>query len=181
MKRTGFRVLLVTVALLAVVAAPARAQVRGVEIGTSLMSLTINTDDTTATTFGVPSGGFGIVNPGLYMSVFMGPRFAIEPQIGLVLATSGGFSTHVLNLAGQADYFFKGSRASSPFVFGSVGLLSVSHAITTPVSFGGGVGYRKVFGERLAIRFDGRVTHYTKNYGNVVAFSVSLGGVFRQR
>jgi hypothetical protein len=69
---------------------------------------------------------------------------------------------------------------SSPFVFGSVGLLSVTDASETPVSFSGGAGYRKLLGERLAIRFDGRFTHFTQGMGNSVSFAVSLGGVFHR-
>ncbi len=172
------RVLLAAAALVVAVAAPARAQVSAIEVGTSVMSLIIHTNDTTTTTFGVPSAGFGIVNPGLYVSAFVGPRLAIEPQMGLLLTSGGGNSAHVLNLAGQVDYFLKSSDVASPFVFGSVGVLSTTGASETPVSIGGGAGYRKLFGERLAMRVDGRFTHYPKGMGNVVAFTVSLGGIF---
>lgn len=175
------KILLVAAALVVALAAPARAQVSALEVGTSLMSLMIHTNDSTTTTFGLPSGGFGIVNPGLYLSLFMGPRLAIEPQIGLIVASGGGHSTHILNLAGQVDYFLKDSGVSSPFVFGSVGLLSVSDGGGTPVSVSGGAGYRKLLGERLSARFDGRFTHFTQGMGNSVSFSVSLGGIFNRQ
>jgi hypothetical protein len=172
------KIFVVAAVLVTAPAAPARAQVSGLELGTSLVSLMINTNDSTTTTFGVPSGGFGIVNPGAYLSVFVGPRIAVEPQIGLLLMSGGGHSAHALNLAGQVDYFFNGSDLNSPYAFGSVGVLSTTGAGVTPVSVSGGAGYRKLLGDRLTLRFDGRFTHYTQGLGNAVAFTASLGGMF---
>jgi len=115
--RTTRRALLVAAALVIAVATPARAQVTGIEVGTSLISLMVNWGDhSQTTTFGIPSGGFGIVNPGVYVSVFAGSHIAIEPQIGLVFISTGGHSAHTLNVAGRLDYFLKGSGESSPFV-----------------------------------------------------------------
>ena len=64
--------LLAAAALTIAIATPARAQGTGIELGTSLMGVTVNwgENNTTTTTFGIPSGGFGLVNPGVYLSVF---------------------------------------------------------------------------------------------------------------
>lgn len=177
-KATTVRGLLVAVALVILFVPAAHAQIAGVEVGTSVTSLMIGLGDQSTTTFGMPSGGFGVINPGLYASLFLTPRIAIEPQIGLIVTSGNGNSAHVLNLAGQADYFLKGTGGNSPFVFGSLGLLSVSDADTTPISVSGGAGYRKLLGDRLSVRIDGRVTHFTDGLGNALSFTVSLGGIF---
>ena len=179
--RTTRRALLVAAALVIAVATPARAQGTGMEIGTSLVGLAVNWGDhtQTSTTLGIPSAGFGLVNPGVYVSVFAGSHIAVEPQIGLVFRSAGGHSAHALTVAGQVDYLLKGSRASSPYVFGSAGLLSASGAGPTPKFFSAGAGYRKLVGDRLTMRIDGRVTHFTDGLGNALVFGVSLGGVFK--
>ncbi len=165
-------------ALVVLVAAPARAQ-SGVEVGTSLVSLMVNWDQIhTTTTFGIPSAGLATLSPGLYVSLFAGKHLAIEPQIGLIVISSRGNSEHFLNFAGQADYFLRNSETSSPFVFGNVGVISGFYSTGTPKYFSGGIGYRKLVGDRISIRFDGLITHFTDRLGNAVVIGVSLGGVF---
>jgi len=178
----SLKVLLIAASLVMGIAAPARAQAPAAEIGTSLMSLMVGFgNDSLGTTFGVPSGGFGIVNPGLYLSAFAGPKVAIEPQVGLIVLSSEGETAHFLNLGAQVDYFIKGTRESSPYVFGGVGLVHISHVDETPKSFGAGVGYRAVLGDRLTMRVDGRFTHYTNGGSNAIAITLSLGGLFGRR
>lgn len=169
----------VATSLVLLLAAPAQAQVSSVELGTSLANVTFALEDEGATILGVPFGGFGILNPGLYASIFFGDRFAIEPQLGLVLISSDLTDTqHVINFNAQVDYFLRGNAANSPYVFGGVGLVHVNDADTTPTSLSAGAGYRLALGDRLTMRFDGRYTHFTDANGNILAFTVSLGGMF---
>ena len=163
------------------VAIPAAAQGAGrVEVGASLvnfMAVFPNQGDKSVL-FGVPSGSFGLLGPSVYAAVFAGPQFAIEPQLGLLVISSGGSTNHVVDLAGQVDYFLYGTTVTSPYVFGAVGLVAVSNADTTPKQVSVGGGYRMRFGDRLILRFDGRYTHFTDGNGNGVGFNLSIGGIF---
>jgi opacity protein-like surface antigen len=167
-------VLIVTTASAALAADPKA------EVGASLATATIGLgNNNSGSTFGIPSGGFGILQPGVYASFFVGPNVAIEPQIGLIWASSNGHAEHLVNVVGQVDYFVTGSSANSPYIFGAAGIIDVSGGSTTPKSVGGGVGYRIVAGDRLTFRIDGRVTHLTDGGGNMLAFGLSIGGLFR--
>jgi hypothetical protein len=177
MLRTYVRTLFAALAL-AAVASPARAADPSTEIGASLVNATIGFGDNDVSTIGIPSGGFGILQPGVYASFFLGPFFAVEPQVGLIWASSNGHSEHVVNFVGQVDYFLAGANGNSPYLFGSAGVIDVSGSGATPKSVSGGAGYRMLAGDRLAFRFDGRVTHFTENGGNAVGFTLSFGGVF---
>lgn len=180
MKSSGvFRTLVVGAALV-MTASAARAQNRTFEVGASLASLNVGFGQADVTTFGVPSGGFGLVNPGLYVSVFLQPRMAVEPQIGLIVASSQDESVHLLNMAGQVNYYLAETSGDAPYVFGSLGVISVSGDASNHASFGGGAGYRLMVGGRLVFRFDGRLTHFTGGGGNMLAFTVSIGGLFGQ-
>jgi hypothetical protein len=166
-------------ALVMIVAAPARAQSQAVEIGTSLATFSVGLGDDDLTTFGVPATGFGSLNPGVYASIFLGQRMSVEPQIGLLVASGGdGGTFHLVNVAGQVNYFLKDIGLSSPYVFGSVGIVDASGGDTSPLTFGVGAGYRMRVGSRLTFRFDGRFTHVTDDGIDAVAFTVSIGGVF---
>jgi hypothetical protein len=128
--------------------------------------------------FGVPSGGVSLLSPSVYAAIFVAPRFAIEPQVGLLVISSGGRTSHVANIAGQVDYFVNGAAVTSPYVFGAVGLDMVSNSDTKPKQVSGGGGCRIRFGDRLVLRIDGRYTHFTDGEGNALGFNLSIGGMF---
>ena len=148
------------------------------EIGASLASVNFGVGHDNTTVVGIPSGGFGVLNPGVYASIFVSKRIAIEPQLGLILVNSSGQSAHVVNFSGQVDVFLKDADRNSPYLLGSAGLVHVSDSSTTPKSIGVGLGYRIRAGDRLSFRFDGRYAHYTDGGGNIVMFGVSIGGLF---
>jgi hypothetical protein len=181
MKRQALVSGLFLVGVMLVVTPAARAQGSTVEIGTTLMGVTIGTGNDDVKVFGVPSSSFGLLNPAVYASIFLGSWLAVEPQIGLIWASTGGDSMHLLHFAGQFDYFVLGTEKASPYVFGTVGILDVSGESTNPKAAGGGAGYRMRAGDRLTFRVDGRVTHFTEGEGNSVAFAVSIGGLFGHR
>lgn len=172
------KVTVLAAALLAATAAPAQAQNNGIEVGTSLASIMIGFGDGSATVLGLPSGGFGILNPGLYASFFVSPKLAIEPQVGLMVFSSGGNAAHLANVSGQVGYYTRGNRVNTPYFFGSAGIISATGAPTTPASVSGGAGYRMALGDRLTMRIDGRITHFTEGAGNAFAITLSLGGIF---
>jgi hypothetical protein len=148
------------------------------EVGANLTSVTVGLGDNDTTVWGVPSSSFGLLNPGVYGSIFVGPYVAVEPQLGLIWASTNGDSSHVLNFTGQLDYFLAGTEGSSPYVFGALGVFDASDSDQNPKSVGGGIGYRMPVGDRLAFRVDARYTHFTDDGGNALAFGLSIGGVF---
>jgi hypothetical protein len=160
-------------------ATTARAQEPRFELGTTLVGAAFGTGDNNTKVLGIPSSSFGFLNPGVYGSFFVGP-FALEPQISLIWIGDGG-SNHLVNVAGQVDYFMLGTRTASPYIFVSAGVIEVSDETVTPKSVSGGAGYRMRAGDRLTFRIDGRVTHLTDDGGNVAAFGLSIGGLFGGR
>ncbi|MEO8260460.1 MAG: hypothetical protein ABI868_24155 [Acidobacteriota bacterium] len=175
LRAIGLSLVLVAVAL------PAAAQdPRRIEVGASLVNLMILIPEEGArsTLFGIPSASLGLLSPGAYAAFFATPRLAIEPQASVLLVSTGGDATHVVNVAGQVDYFLNGSAVSSPYLFGAVGLVMVSDSDTTPKQVSGGAGYRIRMGDRLVLRVDGRFTHLTDGQGNGLGFNLSIGGLF---
>lgn len=149
------------------------------EVGASLASAIVGVgEDNDGGAFGIPSAGFGFLNPGAYVSVFLGSHFAVEPQVGFIWFSSDGESGHILNFAGQANYFVSGIDQPSAYVFAAAGLLDTSGADVTPKTVGAGAGYRIPVGDRLVFRLDGRFTHLTEDLGDQVSFTLSIGGVF---
>ena len=172
----SLRLLGIAAVMSVLTAAPAQAQ--GVEIGTSLASVTFDVEGDGTAILGVPSGGFGILSPTLYASLVLGEKFAIEPQLGLIVVTGGGETSHFLNFNAQADYFLAGTTKNSLYLFGGGGLIHINDVGGTLKSISAGAGYRMVLGDRLTMRLHGRYTHFTDSGGNAVAFTVSLGGMF---
>ena len=162
------------VALILGVASSAQAQAV-VEVGASLGNATIELGDNGSTTVAAPS--LGPLSTGLYFSIFAGQKVSIEPRFGLFFASSDGDDFHLLNAAGQFNLFFKGRDTSSPYIFGTAGLISETDEdiVTT---FGGGLGYRIVAGDRLALRLSGEYTHIGTWDEDLLTFTVSLGGLF---
>ena len=171
-------------AAFALAAAPVHAQQR-VELGVSLVNFTfISGDgDESVSLLGVPTVGFGIANPGVYGSFFVGRRFSIEPQVALTWIHSGGESFHLISTVAQANYFFRETSQDSAYVFGTVGGMFVEDEEDSPVTWGAGVGYRWRLGDRLVFRVDGRYirTQNDFNKTNAVALTVWLGGLFGER
>lgn len=179
----SLKVVILAVILTVASASLAQAQARA-EVGASLVSSAIGLGDNNVSTLGIPSGGFGIINPGAYASLFLGTRVAIEPQIGFVWASFDGDSGHILNFVGQFDYFLLGISQHSPYVFAAAGIVSVADEDYTPKSLGLGAGYRIPVGGRLTFRVDGRYTHFTSEFdgdeSDALAFTLSIGGMFGQ-
>lgn len=172
------RLLVIATVAVLVGASPAVAQEPRVEIGTTLTSITVGLGDNDTTVVGIPSSSFGLLNPGVYASFFAGPNFSVEPQLGLIWASSGGESLHFLNAGAQVNYFPAGPHGL--YVFGTASIIDASEDSTNPKAVGGGAGYRIPVGDRLAFRLDGRYLHFTENGGNALAFGLSIGGVFNK-
>jgi hypothetical protein len=170
-----------TVILIGSSASAARAQ--QIELGAPLFNGTVGLSEDSVSAVGVPSGSFfGLFSPGVYVSIFAWPRVAIEPQLGLVTLYADGETAHFLTTGAQVNYLFGDRSQKTPYVFGGVGLVSVTDLDYTPVSLTAGAGYRMPLGGRLVFRFDGRYTHYTGEFDDglhTVSFTLSIGGLFR--
>ena len=171
----------ITVLVLALVvgfSAPAAAQV---EVGASLVGVSFVGEggDGTTTVFGIPSGSFGLMTPGAFVSFFVTKSLAVEGTLGLLAVTSDGDGGHIFNTAGQVAWFMKGEGNSSPYVFGLVGVMhaSGSDAIAT---YGAGGGYRFKCGDNLAIRLQARYTRIHEE-GNVFDIGVTIGVIFGKK
>jgi hypothetical protein len=117
------------------------------EVGASLINAVVaRAGNETLTTVGIPSGGFGVLNPGVYASIFLGTRMAVEPQLGLIWASADGDSFHILHFVTQFDYFFLGTQQRSPYVFATAGITDAGEDYS-PKSFGAGLGYRVPMGD----------------------------------
>jgi hypothetical protein len=150
------------------------------EVGASLLGVTTTSAPADTRIIGIPSSNIGPSNPGVYTSIFVTPRLAFEPQVGLLWTSFGCESAHVFNVAGQVDYFTRGDERVTPFVFGGVGLLDASAVDAFP-TISAGAGYRFRMGDRLTLRVDGRLTHFTSGGGDVIGFTASIGGLFGGR
>jgi hypothetical protein len=171
---------LAALALVAGISAPAFAQI---EVGASLVGVTFLHEDSggSLTGFGVPSGSVvGLFTPGSYVGVFLTSHVAVEGGVGALTVSGDGESVHVLNAAGQVNWIVKGEKNSSPYLFGSVGVLHAtdSDAVAT---YGAGGGYRFKCGDRLVLRLQGRYTRVGSGGGNVFDFGVSIGGLFGKK
>lgn len=178
MRARNLQAALVMLVTMLATAPPVLAQPK-VEVGGTLASLVVGLDDDdNDTIIGIPSATFGIFNPGVYASFFLGDHAAVEPQIGLLWASSGGHSNHVLTAAAQFDYFIAGTEVRSPYVFVAGGITDTSGSSETPKSIAAGAGFRLPVGDRLTFRLDGRYLHFTDEGGNALAFGLSIGGIF---
>lgn len=179
--KTRFVLPLVLSAALAALPSTAAAQPK-VEVGGALASVFVSLEDDDIRLFGVPSASFGIFNPGVYGSFFLGSNFAIEPQLGILWISAGGESEHALSAAAQFDYFFAGTERPSPYAFASVGIYDESASGDNPKSLAAGVGYRIPVGDRLTFRIDARYLHLTTDEwdhaGDALTFGFSIGGIF---
>jgi hypothetical protein len=89
---------------------------------------------------------------------------------------SNGGNSHWLTVFGHIDYFAGDVEKSSPYLFVGGGLIDMSDENSIK-AIDGGAGYRIRVGDRLTFRADGRFTHYFKSNGNMVSFTLSIGGL----
>lgn len=176
--RQGVSITVFVLALVAGFAAPAAAQV---EVGASLVGVTFAKESggSTNTGFGVPSGSFGMLTPGAYVSFFVTKALAVEGTLGFSYFSADGDSFHLLNSAAQVAWFMKGEEKSSPFIFGLAGVIHSTDSDYTG-TYGVGGGYRFKCGDNLAVRLQGRYTR-VHDTGNVFDVGVTIGGVFGKK
>jgi hypothetical protein len=151
-------------------AALARAEGPTVEIGTSLVGLSVTAYRGETTSFvGVPAT--------LYGSFFATPRLVLEPQIGFHAMSAGSRSDHLLIGTFQVAFLFRGPRRHSPYVLGDATAARNSYTTDeTNLAIGAGVGYR-VPVRALAIRVELKYRRYVRPEADAVSVIVALGYV----
>jgi hypothetical protein len=170
----------VALLLTASIVSPAYAQ--QAEVGASLFGVTAILEDDAGTTIGMPTSGVGLLTPGVYASFFLGSRMAVEPRFSFiaVFGDDGEFG-HILNFTGQFDYFLRDIGGRAPYLFANGGVLEEGGDVDIKTA-GAGVGFRIPLGGRLVVRMEGQYNRLMSDFADrdIVAFTVSIGGMFRE-
>lgn len=125
----------------------------------------------------MPAGAFGPAG-GIHAAVFLSPRFALEPQVGLIrFSQEGSDAFTTLMLAMQANGFLGPDATKSPYLFAQLGRLEQDNGGSSEgqTTFGGGLGYRKVHRESIAMRYELRYRHWTGQDITMNEFGVLVG------
>ena len=176
------RILLAFLILCGSAGSAARAAEPKVEIGAGLFGVSVAFHDDVRTVIATGSSSFPLLQPTVYASLFLGRHVAIEPRVGFWWTATSGRRNHLFTVTGQLDYFIRGTAASSPYVFGAVGMVDGSGGgANTWTTVSGGIGHRMTLGDRLTFRVDARLTHTSEDVGNSLDFTLSIGGLFGRR
>ena len=131
----------------------------------------------------LPTGVFGSAG-GMHATFFVAPRVALEPQLGLMRLSEDGDSFMLTALALQPMFFLGADATKAPYVFAQVATLRESEADESDSrnAFGGGVGYRKVHRESLAMRYELRFRRWSDEFSkiNEIGVLIGVGAVIRR-
>jgi len=174
-----------TLTTLAMVAVPTFAAAQAAEtprpeigIRAGLLRVERKTDffSTTGTIVTLPTSPF-LIGDGIHALFFTGPRFGLEPHVGIMRISEEDFSTTVWSLALQGNYFLAPDATKAPYIFGILGRVQQSDDSDSEgqTSFGGGIGYRKVYGGSLAMRYELRYRHWTGSDIKMNEFGLLIG------
>jgi hypothetical protein len=151
-------------------AAPARAEGPSIEIGTSLLGLSVTGYSGLTTTFvGIPAT--------LYGSFFATPRLVLEPQVGFHSMNAGSHSDRLLLGTFQVAYLLRDPRRHSPYLV--VDLTAAKNSYTadeTNLALGAGAGYRVPMGV-LAARVELKYRRYVRPGADALSVIVAVGYV----
>ena len=160
--------------LVVLVVWPMSAKAAGsVEIGTSLgMTVEMPSGGDTSVSLGIPSGAFAGLGS-MYMTLFAGQAWMIEPQIFLNYNTEADEALFSGML--QLGYLFNPEAGTSPYLAVHGGILHLGSDEDSP-AFGGAVGVRnKIVGGAAAIRGEVRYRAYTDESIDLNELAISLG------
>jgi hypothetical protein len=161
-------------ALLAVLGTAAQAQQK-IEVGTGL-GVSILTNGSTVTTFGMPGGG--IISQATMHASF-GDRLMIYPEIAFNLVSGGGSTATTIGMAANVGYLFSGAGMNSPY-FAASGAFQFVDAFGSATAFAAGakVGYRLIVGESLAVRLEAGYRRWFNDFeGNEIIAGIRLGAL----
>jgi hypothetical protein len=134
--------------------APAALSAQATEIGmASGLSIFTAEDAETLTVFGVPGDFTFLPTAHVYVTTFATPNLAIEPQVGVVVASSDGETDWTTRLGAQVAYHTSGGSVSSPY-FAANGAWVRDFGEDNNYILGASVGYRVILPPGLGLRFE---------------------------
>ncbi len=170
------RLRMTTLALAATLAAAMTAAAQekpGPEVGITTSLSVLSGGGESLTVFSLPGGGFW-PQAVVYGTFFPSSSFAVEPQLGYSLISSGGDTESFGIGALQLEWFPGDDAAASPYLFGHAALqFTLGGGTNATPAFGGGIGYRKAVAEHVAIRVEGRYRRWVE--GDLNDFTASFG------
>jgi hypothetical protein len=116
----------------------------------------------TINTISIPGSSFFLGN-GIHFTFFLAPQFALEPQLGYMRFSQSGESQSFTFLGLQPEYYLTAGAQRSAYFFGQIGMLRQHESFSGGSDsesrniFGGGLGYRRVIREALAMRYEVRL------------------------
>lgn len=162
------------------------------EIGIRAGWASVSSDDgaggTNTVTFLALPGAVFAMPGGIHFSFFVTEKFALEPQFGYIRSSGDGFSSSLMFVGLQPQYFLLSDARRAPYLFAQVGILrdtdsaGGSSNTDSQTAFGGGIGYRKVLRRVIATRYELRVRRFSADGPggqelNEVALLFGLGAV----
>lgn len=168
--RTPWQRLVAVAGLCLVPSTPLQAEGRTIELGASLVGLSVTDYGGLTTTFvGVPAT--------LYASFFVTRRLMLEPQVGFHSMTAGSRSDRLLIGTLQAGFLFRGARRASPYLLVDATAAENSYGPDqTNLALGGGAGYRLPIGA-LAIRGELKYRRYLRPGADALSVILAVGYV----
>ena len=114
---------------------------------------------------------------GVHLTLFMSPRFAIEPELGIVRISDEGSSFMLTTAALQFNGFLGADANKSPYLFAQVATIREDEdgGGDSDNAFGVGAGYRKVYRESIALRYELRYRRWSRPFGSANEFGLLIG------
>lgn len=135
-------------------AIPATASAQATEVGiTSGLSVFTAEGQDSQTFFAVPGSVAFLPTSHLYVTTFATPNLAIEPQLGVMVASGGGDTDWSTSLGGQVAYHPSGGDSSSPYFGGNASWVR-DFGEDNSFTVGAVVGYRAILPPGLGLRFE---------------------------
>ena len=114
---------------------------------------------------------------GIHFTFFTSPRFALEPQLSILRLSDGGNAFTLTHAALQANYFLAADATRAPYLFGQVGTIveDEGDGSDNQSGFGGGIGYRRVYRESIALRYEARYRRWSSEFAKTNEFGLLVG------
>ncbi len=147
-----------------------------VEIGTQAGLSILSSDGDNLTTISIPGGGMGGLSA-VYATFFPSSNVAIEPRLSFNRVSEGDFSLTVLGLDARVKALFSGALEDSFYVYGVGSVLRASSGGESDSDFaaGGGIGFRKLATDHLAVNFEGGYRRWFIEGEGLNEFTLSVG------
>ena len=146
------------------------------ESGTELLSVQFATGGYASTTLTNLGGGLARTSPAIYISSFFFHRLAFDMGLGLTSWSYDGGKNTSWMTRGGFTYFPQGATSNSVYVRSSVGTLDTDNS-STQYGAGGGLGYRHVFQNRMAMRLEASYLRWFRAKENHITVRLSFGVV----